>query len=402
MKSHFILIVILTFFIFLLHFGAVSQRINESCPISRNIGTENICLPNLSGMTECILKANVMDYVNGRSMNGNKNIAFYIDNANVNSTFNLEFENIENHLVVFTTMELENEKINNDFILLLASKITSNYKKFIEENWGNIKKEMSLKNANIKIDQPVLIENYFIEKHVPCIITLSRMNVQNDERYFLTATVLREVNEKFLSYAWYLKYDGENSIKKLKSKIEYFSLLFSQLNRHSLNSVSISHEIDSTLTSVAVNFYNKALKFSSEGNYKDAIEIYGKAIESYPKTEIVKISEAYYNRGINKRYLNDLSGAINDYSEAIKIRPNYYKAFNNRGVVKMLNEDYVGAIADFTKVINSKKLDKNLIASAYGNRGLSKYSNGENGCDDFRRAIELGGEKFKKFLSNCK
>lgn len=120
------------------------------------------------------------------------------------------------------------------------------------------------------------------------------------------------------------------------------------------------------------------------------------------KIEKVKLSEAYFNRGLNKRYLNDLSGSISDYSEAIKIRPDYYKAYHNRGVAKMKKENFISAIADFTMIINSQFSDKNIISSSYGNRGLAKLSIGQNPSSDFFKAVELGNETHKSYLENCK
>lgn len=383
-------------------FKAISQSTNESCPISRHIGSENICLPILTGMTECIMEANVMDYVNIRTLRGNRNIALYIDEFHKHAINSLENELLENYLIVYTTDELEYNKINEEFILLLDSTITSNYKNFIDENWNIVKESMKEKVANLKLDQPVLIDHYFIENNVPCIVTLIRSNEQNFERIFLTATVIRELKGKFLSYAWYLNYDGESSLKKLKSNVDYFSLLMSQLNGLNTELVSRSKSKVEPKLVDAVNYFNTAYDLSSGGKYKDAIELYSKAIELYPITEIIKISEAYFNRGVNKRYLNDLSGAISDYSEAIKIRPEYYKAYHNRGVAKMKKEDFVSAISDFTIIINSESLDKNIIASSYGNRGLAKFSIGQNACTDFIKAVELGREAYKSYLEYCK
>jgi tetratricopeptide (TPR) repeat protein len=374
---------------------------NESCPISRHIGSEKICLPILSGMNECIMEANVMDYLNSRTMQGNSNIALYIDDINKHAINNLENEILENYLIVYTTKDLENDKINENFISLLDSVITSNYRNFINENWNIIKDRMKEKVENLDLDQPVLIDHYYIAKNVPCIITLGRAYENNVDRIFLTATVIQELNGKFLAYAWYLNYEGENSLINLKSKVDYFSLLISQMNKTKIKQEPAKIDVEPKLME-AVTYFNTAYKKSSEGKYKDAIDLYSKAIELYPKNERIKISEAYFNRGINKRYLNDLSGAISDYSKAIEIRPEFYKAYHNRGVAKMKKQDFDGAIEDFTIIIKSESLDKNIIASSYGNRGFAKFSIGQNACPDFRKAFELGSEDYKAYLQNCK
>lgn len=230
MRRNYFLNIALTLLLLFLQYKGISQIYNESCPISRLIGSEKICFPILSGMTECNMESNVTNYINSRTLKGNRNIALYIDDINKHAINNLENEILKNYLIVYTTKELENDNINEEFILLLDSTITSNYKKFLNENWNIIKDRMKEKVANLDLDQPVLIDHYFIEKYVPCIITLGRSNENNLEKIFFTATVIRQINGKFLTYAWYLNYDGEDSLKKLKSKVAYFSLLISQMN----------------------------------------------------------------------------------------------------------------------------------------------------------------------------
>ena len=55
------------------------------------------------------------------------------------------------------------------------------------------------------------------------------------------------------------------------------------------------------------------------------------------------------DRGITKGKLKDFSGAIADYSRAIKIDPNYATAYFNRGVSKFYLGDMIGACKDARK-----------------------------------------------------
>ena len=88
--------------------NAYPQSIKESCPISRNIDSEQICLPTLSGMTECIKETDVMSYFNNRTLPGNNNIAFYVNDENKEAIFDLSKNFVDNYLIVYTTMKLIN------------------------------------------------------------------------------------------------------------------------------------------------------------------------------------------------------------------------------------------------------------------------------------------------------
>jgi tetratricopeptide (TPR) repeat protein len=141
---------------------------------------------------------------------------------------------------------------------------------------------------------------------------------------------------------------------------------------------------------LAVKYYNEGKSQSASGNREEAIKSYTKAIENYPQEDSYMKSEAYFNRALNKRYLNNLRGAIADYTEAIRFRPDYYKAYNNRGYARLLLEEYQLAISDFTQTIKYDNYNTEFTNMALGNRGIAKFAIGQNGCDDLKKAIENG------------
>lgn len=99
-------------------------------------------------------------------------------------------------------------------------------------------------------------------------------------------------------------------------------------------------------------------------------------------------AEEYYNIANNKSDSKDYQGAIENYTKAIDLNPNYSIAYVNRGDSKIKIQDYKGAIADFSKAIelNPKNSD------AYYNRGVSnsKLNQKESACLDWIKAEELG------------
>ena len=65
---------------------------------------------------------------------------------------------------------------------------------------------------------------------------------------------------------------------------------------------------------------------------------------------------AYYNRGLSKSKIGDNQGAIDDYSKAIQINPQYIKAYFNRGNCKSKLGDKEGAISDYSATSKSPLL----------------------------------------------
>ena len=84
--------------------------------------------------------------------------------------------------------------------------------------------------------------------------------------------------------------------------------------------------------------------FTEAFNEKDtskAIELYNQAIDIKPD-----FSEAYNNRGLLKKKINDQEGALQDYNKAIVLAPNDADAYNNRGNLRSDMNDEEGALQE--------------------------------------------------------
>ena len=101
-------------------------------------------------------------------------------------------------------------------------------------------------------------------------------------------------------------------------------------------------------------------------------------------------AEEYLNSAVSKFYLDNMEGAIVDYTKAIKIDSNYVEAYRKRGLAKEELKDFSGAIVDYSRAI---KIDPNY-ATAYFNRGVCKFYLGDmiGACKDARKAKALGDD----------
>jgi len=123
-----------------------------------------------------------------------------------------------------------------------------------------------------------------------------------------------------------------------------------------------------------------------DGQYTDpgkAKSYLDKAIAANPK-----MAESYNNRGLAFYNLELHQQAINDFSQAIRIKTQYAEAFNNRGNAYYALDQYEQAEADFNQCLQIKP----RYSKAHLNRGLVYFQMKKikESCEDFRRACDLG------------
>jgi tetratricopeptide (TPR) repeat protein len=126
------------------------------------------------------------------------------------------------------------------------------------------------------------------------------------------------------------------------------------------------------------------------GHVKEEFEDFQGALSSFKKAaEIDPMnSRAWAYMASIKAKIENYDQALSDFNRAIELDPNYVWALNNRGNLKLDNlNDKQGALADFTKVI---ELDPEYkwawVNRARGQESLGNFS---DALADYNKAIEL-------------
>jgi len=98
-----------------------------------------------------------------------------------------------------------------------------------------------------------------------------------------------------------------------------------------------------------------------------------------------RVAEFFFKQGSEKLAKGDNLGAIADFTQAIKVKPDYAFAYNKRGNARSNLDDKQGAIADYTQAINKSF----FFAEALYNRGRIYADLGDEtkAIADFERAV---------------
>lgn len=109
-------------------------------------------------------------------------------------------------------------------------------------------------------------------------------------------------------------------------------------------------------------FYNQARNHIYQEQYSDAI----RSLNTLIRTDST-FADAWFLRGFSKYNLNDLHGALADFSKAIKFNPVFSQAYLYRGVVYNRFARYSLALVDFETAIDLRPNS----ADGYYSRGIN-------------------------------
>ena len=145
---------------------------------------------------------------------------------------------------------------------------------------------------------------------------------------------------------------------------------------------SVAYQSPTKLQTAEDYFYNGYNKLKLKQDYYGAIQDFTKAIELNPN-----FAASYYNRGWTKQKLTDYYGAVEDYTKSIELNPDYADAYNNRSNARNNLGDHNGALEDGEKAI---ELSPNEPIY-YNSRGNAKSDLGDRygAIADYTKALEL-------------
>jgi tetratricopeptide (TPR) repeat protein len=127
------------------------------------------------------------------------------------------------------------------------------------------------------------------------------------------------------------------------------------------------------------------LTFINSRPYADSVAFYGATLS--PHSRNMNDILIYTNRGSEKYLKNDFQGAIEDFTKALELNPDFALGYNDRGTVYAAQGELERAIREYNKAL---ELFPNYV-EAYSNRGKAYAEMGDHaqGLKDQNKALEL-------------
>jgi tetratricopeptide (TPR) repeat protein len=116
--------------------------------------------------------------------------------------------------------------------------------------------------------------------------------------------------------------------------------------------------------SILSAYYNLANVYAITNDHAQAIATFQEVIRRLPK-----VATTHYNVGLSQAALGKHREAVNSFNEAIRLKPDYSEAYYNLGVAHSKLEEYPQAIAAFKKALEINP----DYAQAHYNLGVAYY-----------------------------
>ena len=131
--------------------------------------------------------------------------------------------------------------------------------------------------------------------------------------------------------------------------------------------------------------WDKAEDLLLAKQYPEAIKLYTFAIETNP--DHPDLYQANFNRGQAFAAMEKLDEARADFTEAIRLKPDFKEAYKMRGILNLRTKRYDDAVYDFSRAISLDQKDPYV----YANRGtaysiLGRY---DEALGDYDMAVYL-------------
>jgi tetratricopeptide (TPR) repeat protein len=284
---------------------------------------------------------------------------------------------------------------------------------FIEPNVFS--KQISLLNERGMIDKNKSGKDVFYELKEPLMricfeISENPNGISSLFVDFLNAYYDRNIiREEYLKYKYGARFQNEEIKSKYRNEAIMYQMALSEPERETFafshkvfNEIENYSELENLIHSDDSNIFNeiegvyknfkKGNELVRQGQLKEAIKSYQKAIDINPKKDVT-----YYNMGYAFAELKLYEKAIKNYQKAIKVNAENDKAYYNMGNAFVKLKKYEEAIKSYQKAVelNPEKDD------AYFNMGsafikLEKY---KKAIENYQKAVDINSEKDKAYFN---
>jgi tetratricopeptide (TPR) repeat protein len=173
---------------------------------------------------------------------------------------------------------------------------------------------------------------------------------------------------------------------------QHYPNLAFENEKQQIFSVNESSVVTPSTVDIADECFERGFELLEAGDFERAIASFDQALKIKPD-----LYKAWYDRGIALRKLGRFEEVIVSYDKAIEFKPDYYEAWTNRGIALRKLGRLEEAVASYDKAIEIKPNGY----EAWGNRGFALHELGrlEEAIVSYDKIIELKPDDYEAWYS---
>ena len=168
---------------------------NKSIDI-KTFGDIEVCLPNVQGMVECYENEDIKSYVSNFDFEVNQIIGFYLTQNDYDNFNSSDKPKMDGYLKIYSPKKMKNQEINNSNLDEMVQIFKKN---FLESNWDKISEKIEELGTNLRIDSPILMENYKPNETTRTFITFNKIASETYEDFQISALNLMNIKNRLIA-----------------------------------------------------------------------------------------------------------------------------------------------------------------------------------------------------------
>lgn len=191
---------------------------SEGCKKSNLYGYVSICLPEINGMVECSDHSTIQQIIEPY-LNSGPVLGYYLNKDTYKQIDNLGDITYQDYFMLYGDYQRENFPAGVEHLDLMQNDLELS---LFGENFDQISRTVEDTYGTVTADKPVLLEKYSLHPNVRTIIILMKYKSGDTETSVVSVVNSLLAKNRLLTLAYYLAYNGGQSIDAAKEKNNLF------------------------------------------------------------------------------------------------------------------------------------------------------------------------------------
>ncbi len=201
----------------------------SDCSRITSFGDVEICLPFINGYVECYTDPLVKEMADKTEIAINSVLGYYLNDDTYEQRSMLGIISFDDYFKIYATNQLAELDADVNMLNEVKSALSGN---FFEKSWDSLVDEFIDDELQVEIGVPTMIKDYQINDNSFTFLMITKYEVENQEPTIIAMSMSGMlVNKRLVWMAYYLNYDGEESIDKLQGKTDQIVTAFMDAQR---------------------------------------------------------------------------------------------------------------------------------------------------------------------------